>query len=258
MIYVGGKKKLWPALREFVLENHNDKDVTFYFEPFAGGMNCVTDVPSTKLRVASDIDPFLISLWSGLRDGRTLPETLCTRERYTWARSMSYGVTRRLMNINSLSPDEVFEIACWKYLASFSGVPFGGWVGTYTKRDFYGERRREILRHVKEATDLSSIVFWHGDYADVANGIFEHEGGRGIIYCDPPYATGRQDQERGIFDTERFWKWARKMREMGHHVYVSEYQAPADFTCIWEAPINLRMGIEKDVEKSFTIERLFI
>lgn len=35
------------------------------------------------------------------------------------------------------------------------------------------------------------------------------------------------------FDHDKFWQWGRDMSIVGHTVFVSEYNAPADFECVW-------------------------
>jgi DNA adenine methylase len=76
-----------------------------------------------------------------------------------------------------------------------------------------------------------------------------------IIYADPPYAktTGYKDK----FDHEQFWKWCREKKAEGHAIFVSEYDAPADFICVWDKQVNSSLtkntGAKKAVEKLFTL-----
>ena len=48
---------------------------------------------------------------------------------------------------------------------------------------------------------------------------------------------------------------AEELAKEGHTVYVSEYNAPEDFKCIWEKQINSNLGGRSKVakEKLFTI-----
>lgn len=76
-----------------------------------------------------------------------------------------------------------------------------------------------------------------------------------IIYCDPPYmgTTGYSD---GI-NHDEFWQWCRERVYDGHKVYISEYQAPDDFICIWEKEIINRLNNKKATEKLFIYEGQF-
>ncbi len=47
------------------------------------------------------------------------------------------------------------------------------------------------------------------------------------------------------------------MKNKGHIIYISEYEAPNDFECIWEKQVNNTLnkdtGEKKGIEKLFTI-----
>ena len=74
-----------------------------------------------------------------------------------------------------------------------------------------------------------------------------------IGQCDPPYqgATKYKDS----FDHEKFWDWCREKAREGHSVFVSEYNAPDDFECLWEKEIvsslTKNTGEKKATEKLF-------
>lgn len=74
-----------------------------------------------------------------------------------------------------------------------------------------------------------------------------------IIYCDPPYNGTTKYKDN--FDSDAFWQWCRDKAKEGHTVYVSEYNAPEDFKCIWEKQINSNLGgtSKTATEKLFTI-----
>ena len=76
---------------------------------------------------------------------------------------------------------------------------------------------------------------------------------RSLIYCDPPYA-GTTDYKTK-FDHSVFWQWCREKVKEGHTVFVSEYNAPADFVCVWSKNItkNLHTGPGRK-----TTEKLFV
>ena len=44
------------------------------------------------------------------------------------------------------------------------------------------------------------------------------------------------------FDHEKFYAWCREKTAEGHLVFVSEYQAPSDFVCVWEKDVHVSVG----------------
>ena len=77
-----------------------------------------------------------------------------------------------------------------------------------------------------------------------------------IIYCDPPYASTTKYKDD--FDHDKFWIWCEQKVKEGHSVYVSEYNAPNNWNCIWEKEITSSLtqdtGSKKATEKLFTLE----
>jgi DNA adenine methylase len=61
------------------------------------------------------------------------------------------------------------------------------------------------------------------------------------------------------FDHFVFWHWARQKSIDGYKVLVTEYNAPDDFKCIWQAKKKDGMGTTKTGNKQNTkIEKLFV
>lgn len=74
-----------------------------------------------------------------------------------------------------------------------------------------------------------------------------------LIYCDPPYEGTTKYKDD--FDHPKFWQWCRDMAIKGHIIFVSEYNAPDDFECVWQKEIVSSLtqatGSKKAVEKLF-------
>jgi DNA adenine methylase len=257
MVYLGSKQRLWKELSPIILRDISQCEV--YYEPFGGGMNCVTNVPESVLRIAADSDPFIIGLWKGLQRGWLPPEQLCTKEEYVYARKLDKLIHTNKASIVHLGERDVFIIACWKYLASFSARPFEGWVGTNLKRDYYREKRDNLLNHVKDAVNLNSIQFEVSDYKQSFENLLATnvDPSKIIIYADPPYQyTTTYKNVSKVFIHSDFWNWCRFVRSIGIKLYVSEYTAPKDFTCIWDKYHVIGMTLND--EKHLAVERLFI
>lgn len=73
-----------------------------------------------------------------------------------------------------------------------------------------------------------------------------------VVYCDPPYkgTTGYKD---GI-NYNQFYEWVRKLSR-NNIVFISEYNMPSDFRCIWEYKHETTLDTKKHKER---IERLWV
>ena len=73
----------------------------------------------------------------------------------------------------------------------------------------------------------------------------------------PPYEGTFGYEKDKTFNHKAFWQWCRDKVREGHIVFVSEYNAPKDFYCIWEKELaqvinNTSSKTPKPVEKLFT------
>ena len=155
---------------------------------------------------------------------------------------------------------EFNDIKCNKhlyppYLVEYAGfqLTFSSlWFGSY-RRDNIGIRdysNEAISNVMKQMTYLKDISFYNCSYDKLD--IPENS----IIYCDPPYrnTTGYNGN---TIDYEQFYQWCRDKKSEGHTIFVSEYNMPDDFICVWEKEINSSLtkdtGSKKAIEKLFTL-----
>lgn len=267
MVCIGSKERTWNNLRPLILYNKDSEDVCLYWEPFAGGMNCITNVPSDIPRIASDIDVFLIALWNGLKRGWTIPEKLCSKDEYDKAREINTAFINSIKRNDGLfdgvlSDRDIFEIACWRHLGGYSSRPFEGYVGNYKERDFYDERRRNIIRQLSCCENIEDIMFVSGDYKsvyiNVIHPILKLAGKRMIVYCDPPqrFTKLARNYEKD-FNSDEFWNWVTALRADGHYVYISECEAPSGFIPIYTNRRVVGMQINVKQKQGIT-ENLYI
>lgn len=73
-----------------------------------------------------------------------------------------------------------------------------------------------------------------------------------MIYCDPPY-EGTTKYATGGFNYKTFWNWVREL-SLSNYVLVSEYNAPDDFTSIWEKSVTTSLKVDKHEDRT---EKLF-
>ena len=132
---------------------------------------------------------------------------------------------------------------------SYSGKWFGGYArgnaDNGQSRNYCLESKKNIL---KQYQGLQGIKIYNVDYEylDIPD--------NSIIYCDPPYAN--TTKYIGGFNYPRFWRWCEKMTKDGHSVFVSEYNAPDNWECVWSKEVH--NTLVQDTGSKTGIEKLFV
>ena len=232
MKYMGSKNRIAKHILPIMLK-HRTLEMT-WVEPFVGGANMIDKVDGK--RIGNDYNKYIYALLVALRDGWQPPAEV-SEEYY------------KEIKANRAEYD--------KCLVGYVGsqLTFGAtWFGTYRrdkvgKRNYSDEAKRNVL---KQAPRLKDVDFYNLNYQDL------EIPPNSLIYCDPPY-EGTFGYEKGkTFDHNIFWQWCRDKAKEGHTVFVSEYNAPDDFKCIWEKQLtqvinNTTNKTPKPVEKLFTL-----
>ena len=224
MQYIGGKSKF---KNQLIMLMHPE-GYEYYVEPFAGGMNVVSHVDHPR-RYANDNNPYLISLWKAIQEGRT-PGRI-SKTQYELIKS----------NPEQYPAHIVAEAG---FLASFKGLWFGGYNGAASNgRDYNGEMIRNVMR---QADGMKGVTLSCLPYSE----LFIPDGS--LVYCDPPY-RGTKNYHSGEFNSDLFWEWARHLSSRCA-VYVSEFNAPSGFECVYSFTRKNHMNYgpsELVVEKVF-------
>ena len=234
MKYMGSKVRFTNELLPLILKDRTPTQ--WYVEPFAGGMNVICEVSGN--RIANDVNYYLIQMWNKLVDG-WIPEKI-SREEYNRVRS----------NKNNYP---AYYVGWVGFNCSYSGKWFGGFAGeTQTKigtiRDYQIEAINNVIKQTKK---MHGVIFNNKHYYEL-----ELPPGS-IIYCDPPYYG--VTKYSNDFDHYIFWDWVRSISIQGHSVFISEYNAPADFKCIFEKNVNSSLSANgKSGGSKMSIEKLFI
>jgi len=226
MQYMGSKNKIAKHLLP-VMKEHRTPEMT-WVEPFVGGANMIDKVGGK--RIGNDSHKHLIALHKALQMG-WIPPTEISKETY-------YKVKNNQENYS----DELIGFV--GFLCSFGGKWWGGYAAN-SKGDNYAARGSRVL--TKQANDLRGIEFTCGSYLNM------EIPPNSLIYCDPPYEG--TTAYKGGFDHNAFWQWCREKANEGHKVFISEYKAPADFTClktVEHKTILDKNSQYKRVEKLFT------
>lgn len=230
MKYMGSKSRHAKYILPIILKDR--KPGQWYVEPFVGGANMIDKVDGN--RIGADNNIYLIDLLRALSSGWNPPQEL-SEELY------------KDININpGKYPNE---------LVGFAGIPcsyaakwFGGYCRGLTSdgipRDYISEAWRNAM---KQAPKLKGINFIAADYRnfDIPD--------NSIIYCDPPYMGTTKYSSSIKYD--EFWGWCNYLVNDGHTVFVSEYNAPEDWECVWEKEVN--SSLTKDTGGKRATEKLF-
>ncbi|PCI53657.1 MAG: adenine methyltransferase [Alphaproteobacteria bacterium] len=227
---MGSKNRISKHILPIILENR--KRGQWYVEPFVGGANLIDKVGGN--RIGADFNEYLPALYSSLQSG-WIPPTILTEHEYSHIKANKDQYSNALVAF--------VGFAC-SYAAKWFGGYCRGFDATGKPRDYIGEAYRNVM---KQAGNLQGIKFVHSSYDELE--IPENS----IIYCDPPYENTTKYKDS--FDHDKFWQWCRDMSLAGHDVFISEYNAPADFQCIWEKEIISSLTRDTGAKKG--IERLF-
>lgn len=238
MKYMGSKARHAKHILPIILEGR--KEGQWYVEPFVGGANVIDKVDGN--RIGSDLNEYVIALWQAVSEGWTPPEFVSEEQ---------YQELRDDKAVDALTGYVGFAM-------SFGGKFFGGY-----RRDKAGTKgcienmqtqsRRSYNSLVKQSESLIGVKFVCDSYNNLSI------PPNSIIYCDPPYAN-TTGYVTGGFDHGAFWKWCDEKVEEGHAVFVSEYNAPEHWECVWSKEVNNTLvkdtGSKKGVEKLFARKRL--
>ena len=229
MKYMGSKTRLAKYILPILLADR--KDGQTWVEPFVGGGNLIDKVGGP--RIGADINPYTVQALTSIRDSVSeLPKN---------AQDFTESDYKKLRTDDSY-PHKGYA----GFALSYGGKWLGGW-----RRDGAGVRDyvAEAYRNaVAQAEKLKGVELLCTSY-DALQIPYQS-----LLYCDPPYANSTA-YAVGAFDHKAFWAWCSFMGASGHTVFVSEYSAPAGFTCVFEK--SFTSSLTKDTGSKTGIEKLF-
>lgn len=233
MKYMGSKNRIAKHILPIMLKDR--KEGQYWVEPFVGGANAIDKVDGN--RIGADSNNSLINALKLIRDApESIPEII-TEDDYARAKHID---------------DDVLIKGFIGFAMSFGGKWFGGY-----RRDKAGTKgcidnmrtqtRRSRDSAIKQSSNIQGVKFEASNYQRL------QIPPNSIIYCDPPYegTTGYKDK----FNHSEFWDWCREKHKEGHAVFVSEYNAPEDFECIWQQELNVTVA--KNGKQKKAVEKLF-
>lgn len=240
MKYLGSKRRIAKDILPIILGGMKKGD--YFVDAFCGGCNLLDKVPDTFKRIANDKNEYLIAMWKRLQQGNRFTETI-SRDLYVKAREAS-----KKGNLSNFTKAEISWIG-------FMGSRVGRWFdGGYSEhevkgRDYISEQIRNTLSQIPL---LSDVDFRCGSYEEIELPPVS----KTTIYCDIPYKGVTQYATSRNFDYERFYDWCREQHAEGYRVFVSEYEMPDDFKCIWQKQVTCTTNptiTKKRIEKLFML-----
>ena len=242
MKYYGSKRRLANFILPIILKDRVD-DSQYYVEPFCGGCNLIDKVSGN--RIANDVNRPLIGLLRAVSEGWTPPEYI-TKEMYNGVWDL-YRSGRDLDN-----PLMGWVAFCCSFCGRFWGCYAGDKNDTPTKKRYQEDAKKNLAR---QAPNLKGIGFNSLPYNELII------PSNSIIYCDPPYQG--TDRYKTSLDYGKFWQWCRDKTKEGHKVFISEYQAPDDFECVFSMESVNTIGFAEETRKGKkkthkSLEKLFI
>lgn len=232
MKYMGSKARIAKYILPIILKDR--KEGQCYVEPFVGGANMIDKVDGW--RIGADFNSNVISALKVIRDNSSLIPDLITECDYQDIRKNKDHFLHGLVAFGM----------------SFGGKFWGGY-----RRDKAGQKdcmdnmknQTRIMKNsaLKQSELLQGVEL-------INSSVFELTiPPQSIIYCDPPYANTTKYKDD--FDHDQFWQWCRDKVKEGHQVFISEYNAPDDFVCVWQKEIQ--SGLNTNTTKK-GIEKLFV
>ena len=228
MKYMGSKNRIAKHILPIIQSARGDRT---WVEPFVGGCNMIDKVGGD--RIGNDINYYLIEMWKALQKGWEMPDNITEQE---------YQNIRQ--NKDEYPPELVGFVG---FNTTYGGKWFGGYArGKNSKgkpRNYTDECKRNIQKQLPLLlnVEFTNMTYWKMDIPTYS-----------LIYCDPPY-QGTTNYKAKNFNHKEFWQWCRNKENDGHIVFVSEYQAPDDFECVWSKTISCQLA-KKNKDR---IERLF-
>ena len=226
---MGSKRRIAKDILPIILKNR--KEGQWYVEPFVGGGNIIDKVDGN--RIGSDVNEYLIALLIKMQSSCFYPPFV--------------GEIKYKEIQNNKDKYSKWLVGYVGFNLSFGAKFFGGY-----GRDKAGVRdyENEAQQNLKaQQNDINGIIFKNCTYDKLEIPY------NSIIYCDPPYES--TTKYRNKFNHDEFWQWCRKKKSEGHEIYISEYNAPKDFICVWQKEITSSLtkdtGAKKGIEKLFTI-----
>ena len=230
MKYMGSKSRIAKHILPIMLDDAKKHGINTWVEPFVGGGNMIDKVPERMRRIGIDYNPHTIAAMLSIRDMvDNLPDNVSEDE------------------YRALKGKPADPISSWiRFVCSFGGRFETGYAGDKKGRNYALEGKRNALKQSPKIQTVEFVCASYKDYKPVNS----------LVYCDPPY-QGTTGYKTESFDHEEFFYWCRETSKNGNLVYVSEYNAPDDFKCVWQGEVKTNFASRRESATHIAVEKLF-
>lgn len=247
MKYLGNKQRIVNEILPIMLQYN--ENYTFV-DLFCGSCSVIQNVPKSYYRIANDKNKYLIEMLKGLVSDSNISDiTHIDKEFYSENRNI-YNMEKKGKII--LTDEEYSQVGWIGWMASFNGRFFSGGYSGHDVVQKNGKARdyikEQINNTMKQVPYLKGIEFHSGDYYGL------EIPKNSIVYCDIPYKGTKQYETSKDFDYEKFYQWCRENKD-NYKIFISEYNMPSDFKCIWQKEVTNAMNTTKTYKPT---EKLFI
>ena len=205
--YSGGKQRIGKKIANCIQDFVKDEKIIGYCEPFCGMLSIYHHMVNKDIDyLAGDLSENIVLFWKAVQNGWE-PPTKVSEEEYNFYKKSKNSAMKCFVG----------------HQYGFSGSFFGGYAPKYGKTI----DSNSACNRIQKIKDKINNVKFTCDSYDSFSGLEGY-----IIYCDPPYNNTKCWYGK-TFDNDKFWQWCRNM-SMKNFVFISEYNAPNDFTSIWQ------------------------
>lgn len=233
MRYMGSKRRIAKHILPIMLAAASERGITRWVEPFVGGGNSIDKVPQDFERIGYDLNEHAIMAMLDIRDrAESLPDTVTEAE------------------YKAMRGTPPATVTSWARFVCAFGADFECGYARYNLPRYKKTPAQEALASaIKQQPKLQGVKFVHGGY-DLVNET------NALIYCDPPYQN-TSGYKTGAFDSVAFFEWCRQQAKRGNIVFVSEYEAPADFEIVWQGEVKTNFTHRREAATHHAVERLY-
>lgn len=230
MQYMGGKSRISGDISNIINMFAVDRD---FVSLFCGTCAIESKITAAK-KICNDLHPYLISLLTAVQNGYELPDVV-TKEDY--------------IRVKENKDDDMALTGFVGFGCAFGGKWFGGYAKNNSGTNYAKQSKNSLLRKMTTLT-ADTTTFINQSYKDVII------PAGAVVYCDPPYEGTTRYSNSNSFNHDEFWEYIRELSKE-HMVFVSEVNAPSDFTAVWNKPFKRVLDVNK--ENIFdSVEKLFI
>lgn len=229
MKYMGSKNRIAKHLLPIMLSECEKNGIIKWVEPFVGCANMIDKVHDSFERIGYDLNPHTIAALIGIRDHLDELPNQVSEDFY-----------------KSIKKTEPNPINSWvRFECSFGAKLDNGYARNSAGANY---AQMGLNLAIKQSPKIQNVQFICDSYENLD---FENC----LIYCDPPY-QGTTGYKTGTFDHNKFFEWCREQAKK-NIVFVSEYNAPDDFECVWQGEIKTNFASQRKSATHKAVEKLF-